>query len=663
MKNKITTIIVLLLVTVAAYYVYDNFRTRSTEEKLAELIHLEDSRTTVDQFSIYLEDENVKVRAKAALAIGRIGGKNAGATLFKLITTDVDDVAVQAAFAIGLTDESAFAEKLLDVGFDAPSRVGAMLVASAGRLADSSHSTIHKLLTTYFDHPSPEVRKEACIALFRSSGKDEADALISFLQDETDDEVRIAGLFALTRMQIEKAYDYYELFLPDADPYVRSLAVRGVALSDTKEAERYVAIALNDSDNNVVAQAISSLASKKTETAQNKLLQKLDQETDEKLISSLISALLSQENINGVDIVKSILNSDSSTNVVISGLQYLATVEKDRAVILIDSLMRNENPRIRAAAADAFGATKSTKVKPRLSALFTDRDITVRASAFAQLLLIDSTNIKFYIDQALTDSAYMLPVLAIDEIGTRKLKAYLPKLREYSMTAGQLDIDVRRTLVSCAQSFLEDNKADTNALRILINMALDKEYIVRKEASDVYNITLGEKRTDIIRQPRTRITTSEIHRAIKKYKTNPYARVITNKGEFEFELRFDKAPLTVLNFIDLVDNEFYENLTFHRVIPNFVAQGGCPEGTGWGGPDYLIRCEYSDEKYIRGTVGIATSGKDTGGSQFFISHSPLIHLEGRYTIFGQVDDLGMEIVDRLVVGDIIREIIIEEGNL
>ena len=661
MKNKIIIVIVLLLFTTAAYYIYDNFRTRSTEEKLAEIIHLEDSRASVDQFSTYLKDDTITVRSRAALAIGRVGGKNSGKTLFQLITTDVDDVAASAAFAIGLTGESAYAEKLLDVGFEAPSRVGALLVASAGRLADSTNSSVHKLLTSYFDHPSPEVRKEACMALFRSGGKKEAAALMQFLQNEKDDEVRIAGLFALTRMHIKEAYDFYVSFLADADPYVRSLAVRGVGLSSSKDAILYLSIALNDEDNNVAAQAINSLSSKKTNTAQKKLQQKLDTEKDEKLTALIIDALVRQNNKNAIVSVKRILNTNSPTNITISAIKYLATVENDRAVILIDSLMRNENYRIRAAAADAFGLTKSSKVKPRLSALFSDKNVSVRASAFNQLLILDSTNLKFYLDQALADSAYMLPTLAIDEIGSRKLKAYLPKLRKLSMTSNILNINIRRTLVGCAKSFLEENKADTNALRILVNMALDNEYIVRKDAAEVYKSVLGENRSDIIRQPQTRISTSKIYRAIKKYKINPYAVILTNKGEFEMELYFDIAPLTVLNFIDLVDKSFYEGLSFNRVIPDFVVQGGDPEGTGWGGPGYMIRCEYSSEKYIRGTVGIATSGKDTGGSQFFITLSPQPHLEGRYTVFGQVIS-GMDVVDQLVVGDNILEVSIDEGS-
>lgn len=106
-------------------------------------------------------------------------------------------------------------------------------------------------------------------------------------------------------------------------------------------------------------------------------------------------------------------------------------------------------------------------------------------------------------------------------------------------------------------------------------------------------------------------------------------------------------------FIALVESGFYEELTFHRVVPDFVAQGGDPVGNGWGGPGYTIRSEWSRTPYRRGMVGIAHSGKDTGGSQFFVTLSEQPHLNGRYTIFGEVVD-GMETVDRLEIDDRFR---------
>jgi cyclophilin family peptidyl-prolyl cis-trans isomerase len=106
----------------------------------------------------------------------------------------------------------------------------------------------------------------------------------------------------------------------------------------------------------------------------------------------------------------------------------------------------------------------------------------------------------------------------------------------------------------------------------------------------------------------------------------------------------------------LVRKKFYDGLTFHRIVPNFVVQGGDPRGDGWGGPGFALRSEFGMGHYERGTVGIASSGKDTEGSQFFVTHSHQPHLDGRYTIIGTVT-AGMEVIDRLQIGDRIEAMV------
>lgn len=117
------------------------------------------------------------------------------------------------------------------------------------------------------------------------------------------------------------------------------------------------------------------------------------------------------------------------------------------------------------------------------------------------------------------------------------------------------------------------------------------------------------------------------------------ALIETEKGTMKLKLFGDEAPQTVCNFANLANENFYKNLTFHRVIPNFVIQGGCPNGTGTGGPGYEIICECDNQKHKheRGSLSMAHAGRDTGGSQFFICHSPQPHLDGVHTVFGQID--------------------------
>jgi len=132
----------------------------------------------------------------------------------------------------------------------------------------------------------------------------------------------------------------------------------------------------------------------------------------------------------------------------------------------------------------------------------------------------------------------------------------------------------------------------------------------------------------------------------------------TSKGDIRIELFPDAAPMTVLNFLKLSERNFYDGTIFHRVVSNFVIQGGDPTGTGYGGPGYSIRSEFSPLEYETGYVGMASSGKDTEGSQFFITHSATPHLDGKYTIFGKVTD-GMQTVDKIMVGDMIIDIVVE----
>ncbi len=138
-----------------------------------------------------------------------------------------------------------------------------------------------------------------------------------------------------------------------------------------------------------------------------------------------------------------------------------------------------------------------------------------------------------------------------------------------------------------------------------------------------------------------------------------YAVITTNKGVMRLKLFSDCAPQTATNFATLANGGFYDNLTFHRVIPNFMAQGGCPIGNGTGGPGYRIKCELkgNPNKHERGTISMAHAGRDTGGSQFFICFKQQPHLNGEHTTFGKIiDDDSLNVLDSITQGDIIQSI-------
>ncbi len=130
------------------------------------------------------------------------------------------------------------------------------------------------------------------------------------------------------------------------------------------------------------------------------------------------------------------------------------------------------------------------------------------------------------------------------------------------------------------------------------------------------------------------------------------AVIDTDRGRMVLDLYPEDAPGTVANFAKLAQSGFYNGLTFHRVIPNFMIQGGCPRGNGTGGPGYTIKCETAGNphQHLRGSLSMAHAGKDTGGSQFFICHAPAPHLNGVHTVFGQMVE-GWDVLDSIRQGD------------
>jgi len=139
----------------------------------------------------------------------------------------------------------------------------------------------------------------------------------------------------------------------------------------------------------------------------------------------------------------------------------------------------------------------------------------------------------------------------------------------------------------------------------------------------------------------------------------PQVTIQTEKGAIVLELAEDEAPNTVANFINLAEKGYYDGLVFHRVLPDFMIQGGCPNGDGRGGPGYVIADELSPRlRHTRGVISMANAGPNTGGSQFFITHVPCPHLDGKHAIFGNVTS-GIDVVDAIQKGDKITKVTVD----
>jgi cyclophilin family peptidyl-prolyl cis-trans isomerase len=219
------------------------------------------------------------------------------------------------------------------------------------------------------------------------------------------------------------------------------------------------------------------------------------------------------------------------------------------------------------------------------------------------------------------------------------------------------------TYVARAAAIEAFSKYGISVARSLLDAALaDKDWAVRVRAATL--LRQADPSSDAaarIRPAPTRMA-PEAYRApaLIDPRVSTQAFIDTDRGTIQLELAVLDAPLMVDNFVSLVKRGFFTGLTFHRVVPDFVIQGGDPRGDGEGGPGYTVRDELSERPYLRGTVGIALDWADTGGSQFFITHSPQPHLDAKYTVVGRVIS-GMDVVDKIQQNDVIRRIRVWDG--
>jgi cyclophilin family peptidyl-prolyl cis-trans isomerase len=203
-------------------------------------------------------------------------------------------------------------------------------------------------------------------------------------------------------------------------------------------------------------------------------------------------------------------------------------------------------------------------------------------------------------------------------------------------------------------------KQKTDPANEAIKTALDSsDHLIRRRAVNLLKANGVGDFSSRIGYVKTHYTPADYRRALARSHNTTRATVATSKGSFVIEFLPEEAPLTVDNFVLLAQKGYFNGQTIPRVVPNFVIQAGDPRGDQNGGPGYTIRCEINEVPYDRASVGMALSGKDTGGSQWFVTHSQQPHLDGGYTVFGQVIS-GMEVVDGLVRGDRIHSVTIKE---
>lgn len=672
----------------------------------------EDERRWDNDLRNLFSNASPAVRRRAALAAGRIGYEESVPALIELLEKDTDaTVRSMAVFALGETESPAGAAALLTIlkntaGSGDRARAVEALGKIAAALPREQEARQRELSAAILEalkfederrsSPDEQLIIFGLTAVLRTRPAGAGTTISKFLT-YSDPRVRADAGNALARMRLKDGNEQLRKLLnTDLDPIVRANAARVLGITEDKPSfDTLVALATSDKDSRVRVSAIRALASLKDARAAEPLLKRgttnnRPADTNEVLeIATTLGRLLAQKDdqtaIAWLRKTNETLNHTAPevelAFVRIAPGNYLADFgHADQAKRKVqETILLNW----RAASGIAAGLGE-------IAALPDSVTNKAELAAAAQTLLramLDYRNSGLTINTLVAvHSEYAIPDVL------RALAAFKPQDMATVLRAHlkESDVVVRGTaadllgdlppseentraladawpqaannvLNDAALSILDSlGKQKTAAANDLLKVGLKSgDHLIRRRAADLLKANGAGDFFSQVGTVQTRNTDADYKRALGRIGRNVRAVVTTSKGSFTIELLPDAAPLTVDNFVQLAQRDYYRNVTIHRVVANFVIQDGDPRGDGNGGPGYQIRCEINQLLYDRGVLGMALSGKDTGGSQWFVTHSPQPHLDGGYTVFGRVVT-GMDVVDKIARGDVIQSIAIRE---
>lgn len=597
----------------------------------------------------YLKEPRPGIRERAILALGRIQDPGTLPELKDALRDSEPTVRSMAAFSIGqMTEDSAKVSaevSLIEaIGREDDPDVLAAMVEALGKVGGESSSDV---LARALDDPSSELRGRAAIALGllgrRGVKHEGADLALVDHAGEFEDDVRWRVYYALARRAAPSALDVFIEGLGDRHPLVRAYAARGLGeLGDERGLYPLMSL-LADEDWRVGVNAARALGMLGDPRAAEPLAQLATSE-NEHLALTAISALGRLGGGRASEALSAGLESDN-WRLQEACARAIALTDSTGAVARLVGLLDSPAARVRAAAAAGLGSVgDEASLEALLKLVRREKAPLVLASALDSMTGLDGLDVDPLLALA-GDCKDMVVAASLagalgetgDDRAVHKLVGLYGEFPDVADVTPQVEIidALGRLKGEESLGLLEDALEDP------------RKPVAEKAAWALKEIT-GKDYSEMVPVNSTIEGDPDLRRA--RDLAGAKVRVNTDKGEIIIRLLTDEAPCTASNFADLVEAGFYDGLTFHRVVPDFVIQGGCPRGDGWGGPGYMIPCEYNRVHYERGYVGMALAGKDTGGSQFFITHSPQPHLDGRYTIFGMVES-GMDVVDRIQVGD------------
>lgn len=649
-----------------------------TRSDFAEIAGLEENREGAARLIEFLQGGDPPLAARAALALSRLPLQSPGDRITQALCQALDNpdrgVRRRAAWALGQRRDETAAGVLARHWSDPDPAVRARVVEAGARVGEASLTA--DLLRALGD-PDQGVRLEAIAGVARwDRGSREAAridrALIEALspaagrgEAQRSAEESWMILYALARRRSERGRAAFLEFIGSADPTARLFAAQGLSRLEPdweagtpSESLQALLAATADADWRVVCEALGALGKRPTGEA--------------------------------LECLERCARHPSAH---VRGLANAALGDLPGGSAEVRTLLRrgltDRSPSVRVAALE--GLCKQGPEAVALEAvedLFGEQDAVQRAGVARALRHLPSPAVSAYLDECLRDLRPFVATAAIETLGELPSEANLARLRRE--IDGQFDTGRRLAAILALRPHSSERDLahlaeaiQSSAGEVAAEVAWNALLNVRRIGGDGARPILEQA----LRYPHPRVTQVAREAFVElfpdrplpeltpapgaprtiplpgidypRWTRNPLVRIETNRGDLVFELFPAEAPLHVLSFLELAARGHFEDLSFHRVVPNFVVQGADPRGDGNGGSDWRglpLRSEFSERKFVRGSLGMPRNeDPDSGGCQIFVTHRPTPHLDGDYTLFGQLVR-GFEVLDLLEVGDRILEV-------
>jgi cyclophilin family peptidyl-prolyl cis-trans isomerase/HEAT repeat protein len=623
-----------------------------------------------------LGDPEARTRRRAALAVGRVGLPAGVEPLTRVLGDEEVEVRQMAAFALGLLADASARPALLKALDDPEPIVQGRAAEALGSIGDRADAdaiagmvrrqvaagalaNIEPDDLTYPLGPQVEAARLGVYALTKLRSYE---ALASAVLDAQGQPVSQwwPVAYALQRIGDPRAAPVLLTLLSAPGRYTAAFAAKGLAATKATQGAGPLREIVTERrrDPAVVIEAVRALAALGDQASVSVLTKIV---TDRTITGALkveaMAALGTLIDVRGIDLLLDLVSAPVPS-VRATAFTALARLEPSTFLSVLAGLDADADWTVRVAVATALGGLSGEQGVPRLTVMLQDRDGRVVPAVLNALVASKAAGTDQVLFERLKSDDFVVRATAANGLAEVKATgAVQPLIEAYRASAGGDVTYVARAAVLGALA-----KLDAAAARPLLQEALmDRDWAVRVRARALL-AEQGVTGVDDVMRPAVvgQPVDSPEWQALVVPRFSPRAFIDTDKGTVELELAVLDAPLTVNNFIALARKGFYNGIAIHRVVPDFVVQDGDPRGDGEGGPGYTIRDEINQRPYLRGTVGMALDWQDTGGSQFFITHSPQPHLDGRYTVFGYVVD-GMDVVDRLVPGDVVQRVRVRDG--